>query len=1342
MSQPASSESPEPNSSLNITGGENIIHGDMFVGDKIIHGDQVAQKIIFTEEQAYDVRGCDNPYLGLSAFTYADANKYAGREKLIAETVTRITTPASPIPLLFITGASGSGKSSFAQAGLLPALERFYDGFTVKRAVIRPAGDPLAALNDALWRQLQLPLIYRASADANRLMPDRIFRDAPPNQINLLVLDQFEEFFTQAPQATGEQFFAWLANLPPFSTTRTHIIATLRADYLPELFNHPALYEIAKHGVDLRAMNGDELVQAIQQPLYASRYAKMKKFEPSLVGKLAEDTAQDAAFLPLLQVTLQEIWRRGFLKRDAYANLTHAIKHRADQVLEYCDFDDAIPNEKRDPDEQVALLNLLLDLVDVSLDDDARHDVRKQRAKGELTRGDVQREQWVKQLSDARLLSVRQVGTISLENAANQSPSTSPSLSISVDLIHETLLTNWTRLQTAIADRRNDLRRRTRFEQNLDEWKTQNHSDEYLLDGVRLAEARELGARDDIAFQNEEAQAYLRASVAKAEAAQQAELVRERQRTEALEQAGREAERSAATEKQRGRILRIATIGLTFLLLLTGLALIYAFQQQREAVNQSNIALARLSRELAANSLSNLDLDPELSLMLAIEALKTASTREAADALTKSLLASHVRALMRGHTGPVYTASFSPDGSTVVTASNDKTARVWDARTGQLEAELRGHTGPVYKAFFSPDGKWIVTASEDMTARIWEASTGRSVSELKGHTGWVISAIFNPDEKLVLTASGDGTARIWEAVSGKLMAVLKGNDDAVSSAAFSPDGGLIATAGYDRIARIWDTQTGGLIHKLEGHTDKIRTLEFSSEGNLIVTAGFDHTAIVWDVKSGRSIARLLGHTDWVWSASFSPNGKLVATASKDGTARVWESASGKMLAEMKGHKGPVNDAQFSPDGRFVITASDDHTAQVWDMTSGKNVLALRGHIASVRTASFSPDGKLVLTASDDETARVWTLGMELSSMKLLGHSDIVWDAQFSPDGMMIITSSQDAARIWNTSTGQSIAELRGSERVVYASFISPDGKLVVTTHGDGIARVWEVPSGRLVTEMRGHTGPVNYASFTPDGMRVVTASRDGTARVWDARTGKSLIELRGHKSEVWRAALSLDGRFVVTSSLDETARVWEASTGHLVAEMRGHTAPVIYASFNSDGKRVITASQDGTARVWDTYSGKEIIVLAGHKGTVNRANFSLDGKLVITSSEDGTARIWDVSTGRVVAQLVGHTGSVWTAILSRDERLALTASEDGTARLWDASTGESLAVLRGDTGPVKTAVFSPNGRLILTASNDATAQIYSCEVCASLGDLLTLAHAHITRSLSSDERAKYLHEGE
>jgi hypothetical protein len=162
---------------------------------------------------------------------------------------------------------------------------------------------------------------------------------------------------------------------------------------------------------------------------------------------------------------------------------------------------------------------------------------------------------------------------------------------------------------------------------------------------------------------------------------------------------------------------------------------------------------------------------------------------------------------LKGHTGWVDSAAFSPDGggTRIVTASVDNTARVWDAATGAPIAELKGHTGWVNSAAFSPDGTRIVTASVDATARVWDAATGASLAELKGHTDSVSSAAFSLDGTRIVTASRDGTARVWDAATGASLAELMGHTESVISAAFSPDGTRIVTASWDKTARVWDS---------------------------------------------------------------------------------------------------------------------------------------------------------------------------------------------------------------------------------------------------------------------------------------------------------------------------------------------------------------------------------------------------------------------------------------------------------------------------------------------------------------------------------------------------------
>ena len=368
------------------------------------------------------------------------------------------------------------------------------------------------------------------------------------------------------------------------------------------------------------------------------------------------------------------------------------------------------------------------------------------------------------------------------------------------------------------------------------------------------------------------------------------------------------------------------------------------------------------------------------------------------------------RLLLVGHQGPVQSACFSPDGARVVTASYDRTARLWDAATGQELAALHGHEGRVESASFSPDGARIVTASWDCTARMWNAATGQELAALRGHEDRVWSARFSPDGARIVTASYDRTARIWDAATRQELAALHGHENWVWSACFSPDGARVVTASDDRTARLWDAATAQELAALRGHEGPVLSACFSPDGARIVTASYDRTARLWDAATGQELVALRGHQDAVQSACFSPDGARIVTASDDRTARLWDAATGQELSALRGHEGPVQSACFSPDGARIVTAADDRTAWLWDAAIGQGLAALPGHEDRVWSARFSPDGARIVTASDDRTARLWdaATGRELAALR--GHKGRVLSACFSPDGARIVTASTTARR--------------------------------------------------------------------------------------------------------------------------------------------------------------------------------------------------------------------------------------------------------------------------------------------------------------------------------------------
>ena len=545
----------------------------------------------------------------------------------------------------------------------------------------------------------------------------------------------------------------------------------------------------------------------------------------------------------------------------------------------------------------------------------------------------------------------------------------------------------------------------------------------------------------------------------------------------------------------------------------------------------------------------------------------------------------------------VLSAQFSPDGLRLLIASSDGSTRVWDAGTGQaLTDPLRN--GGCAAAQFSPEGSRLVTCGaivrfspeglgigknnlNDRTARVWDARTGLPLTEPLRHEDSVISARFSPDGLRVLTASLDKSARIWDARSGLPLGEPMRHENSVLDAEFSADGLRVVTASEDRTARVWDAFTGLALSEPLQHEDLVLSAQFSPDGSKVVTACADKTARVWGVRTGIPLTETLRHEQGLYSAEFSPDGLKVVTASADKTARVWDARTGLPLSDPLRHQDHVTSAGFSPDGLRIVTTSKDKTARLWDAMTGRPLGEPLRHEDQVIWAEFSRDSLKIVTASHDQTARVWDARTGLPLTGPLRHHGHVSYSQFSPDGSRVVTASWDkTARVWDASTGLALTGPLQHEGGVHDAEFSPDGSQVVTASDDKTARVWDARTGQPLIGPFRHEAEVLSAQFSPDGLRVVTASNDKTARVWDVRSGQEVgVPLR-HEAGVNLAQFSADGLRVVTASNDKTARVWDASTGLPLSEPLRHQDEVWYAQFSPDGLRVVTASKDKTARVW------------------------------------------------------------------------------------------------------------------------------------------------------------------
>ena len=708
---------------------------------------------------------------------------------------------------------------------------------------------------------------------------------------------------------------------------------------------------------------------------------------------------------------------------------------------------------------------------------------------------------------------------------------------------------------------------------------------------------------------------------------------------------------------------------------------------------------------------------------------------------------------LRGHGFAVVSAVFSPDGKLVLTASRDGTARVWDAVTGDEIAAFKGHRAEVgheaevevvNSAAFSPDGQWAVTSGNDRTARVWDVKTGAQIAVMKGHEQKVISAVFSLDGKQVLTASHDGTARIWDAASGRQVRSLQGHGNQVLSARYSTDGKWVVTASSDGTARVCNAASGAEQAILKGHTDAVISAAFSPDSKLVLTASNDKTARLWHAPSGEPIATLSGHTDRLSSAVFRHDGQRVLTTSADGTARIWD-ASGNSLVTLKGHTLLLHTGVFSADGRQVLTASADGTARIWDAENGAELRALKGHTQSLLAAVYSPDGKEVLTASVDRTARIWSSNVPAESTVFHQRAAKLVSAAYSRDGHRVVMACQGMAEIYDASSRAFVVKLPiDPDQLIFSANFSPDGQQVATGSSDNLGRLWDAATGAELRVLKGHTDWVTSAVFSPDGRWILTASNDKTVRLWNAASGVEEKVFTGHTDKVHSAVFSPNGRQILTASEDHTVRVWKVATGETLATFEvpmGFTPAAPTAVFSPDGQRILTGTIFGYGQLWDAVSGTLIATFKGHALLVTSAVFSPDGKRLLTGSLDGTTRIWDATYGSELAVLKVQTTSpsgINFAVFSPDGQRVLTAACDGSTRIWDASPGPALLEHYREAVRLDPKKPKAHARLAigLAKSGDRAGAIGSYQKAIELNSAVERYHADLARLLLEDARAK------